>query len=234
VGIPSPVLVPPGPSWVLVNLDNPISLPVLGQFDPKLEEDRGKPICQKKPGILGGLAWIKYVGEEIGSVSFEFMAIGTTILDPFPLAAWLRLNELKSIDTTLGRPPRVLFTHGLMVVEGFITNIPDAPMEYWGGDNFIRSRIIRQIGPVRITITRIPKETTEISILTNFIPRNEETKFEELSLSQYGDARYAQTLAIYNQGVKDGQTLEIPRKSSGYVSKVTPVAPALGESIEGL
>jgi hypothetical protein len=234
VGIPSPVLVPPGPSWVLVNLDNPISLPVLGQFDPKLEEDRGKPIWQKKPGILGGLAWIKYVGEEIGSVSFEFMAIGTTILDPFPLAAWLRLNELKSIDTTLGRPPRVLFTHGLMVVEGFITNIPDAPMEYWGGDNFIRSRIIRQIGPVRITITRIPKETTEISILTNFIPRNEETKFEELSLSQYGDARYAQTLAIYNQGVKDGQTLEIPRKSSGYVSKVTPVAPALGESIEGL
>lgn len=229
-----PTRVPPGPTWILINYDNPISIPVLGQFDPKLEEDRGKPIWQQRPGILGGLPWMKFIGTELGGVTVEFMAIGTTILDPFPLAMWVRLNELSKSDDTLGRPPRVLFTHGLMVVEGFITDIPPAPMEYWGGDDFIRSRVIRQIGPVRFKITRIPKETAEVSLFTNYVSYDEETLFEDLALAQYGDARYAPTLAMYNQGIKVGGRLEIPRKKSGAVSKVTPLAPAFGDPIEGL
>lgn len=234
MGIPSPVSVPPGPSWVIVNLDNPVSLPVVGQFDPKIRETRGEPIWATRPGILGSQPWLRYVGRGIGTLKFEFLGIATTILDPFPFAAWTRLQELSHRDETLGRPPRVLFTHGAVVREGFITGLPEAPYEYWGGDNALRSRLIRQIGPVDITITILPKEPTELSFFTSYIQRTEDTLFEEVALSQYGDARYALSLDLYNQGVKNGETIEVPRKRSGSVTPRATVAPFLGDDIEGL
>jgi hypothetical protein len=197
-------------------------------------ESKGAPMWQRKPGILGAMAWLKFVGQDLSTVSFEFIGIATTILDAYPLAAWERLNELAAFDSSLGRPPMVLFTHGPMIVEGFITEIPEAPFEYWGGNNQIRSRIVRQIGPVRITITRVPKESTEISLTTNYVTKTEETRFEDLALLQYGDARYGQMLAVYNQGVKNEGKIEIPRKKSGLVPKTPLIAPYLDDSIEGL
>ena len=142
-------------------------------------------------------------------------------------------NELKQFDETLGRPPRIYFNHGLRLIEGFITDVPDAPIEYWG-PGILTSRIVRQIGPVRITITKIPKEPTVLGGGTNYITLTEETKFEDVSKLQYGEARYANTLAIYNQGKVEGEILELPRRGSGFISKLTPVAPYLDESIEGL
>jgi len=60
--MPSPIAFPPGPSWVLVNADQPLSLPVLGQFDPELRVQKGRPKWQSKDGIAGGMPWLKYTG----------------------------------------------------------------------------------------------------------------------------------------------------------------------------
>lgn len=226
--------VPPGPSWVIVNADNPLSLPLIGQFDPKIRQGKAKPIWQKKPGIAGALPWLKYVGENVTELSFEFHVIGLTITDVYPWLAWLRLNELASIDESLGRPPRVYFNHGLTLVEGFITSVPDAEFKHWSQGNVpaLNTRIVREIGPIRVTITKLPKKPSVLSVGTNFLPKTEETKFEEVAFTQYGDARYAQTLAIYNQGITDGETIEVPRKRSGDVSTITPVAPFFDDAID--
>jgi hypothetical protein len=218
----------------MINMDNVLSLPVVGQFDPRIQEDKGQPIWQVKPGVAGAQPFIKYTGVNISTMSFEFLAIGTTVLDPYPLLAWMRLNELAANDEALGHPPRIAFAHGPMVAEGFITSLPEAPFEYWGGDNAIRSRIVRQIGPVRITITRLPKDPMEISLKTSYVPYTEDVEFEDVCKSQYGDARLCQTLAIYNQGVLLGSRLELPRRKSGLVSNVTPIAPYQGDPIPGL
>jgi hypothetical protein len=232
--IPLPTTFPPGPTWLIVNYDNPLSFPVYGQFDPKISEDRGRPQWNLKPGILGSLPWLKYNGIGHQGITFEFTALSTTILDPYPLLAWFRLHELSLVDPSLGRPPIVLFTHGLIIYRGFLVDVPEAPMEYWGGHDFLRSRMIRQIGPVRIRLVKVPDVPFQIDPFTNYVAYTEETSFEELAKQQYGDARYAQTLALWNQGKRFGDTLEIPRRSSGVVSKVTPLAPYLGEPIEGL
>lgn len=224
----------PGPTWALINADNPLSLPVMGQFDPKIQENRGPPIWQKRPGIAGAPPWLKYTGENVSELTFEFFALSVNSLDLYPLLAWNRLNELAKVDETVGHPPRVIFNHGPMIAEGFITGIPSCPIEYWGGANVIRSRLIRQVGPVRITITRIPKDPTEVSVFTNFIPNTEHTTFESLARLQYGDARFAQSLAFWNQGQSIGEELELPRKASGVITQSAPVAPYLGEPIEGL
>lgn len=225
---------PVNPTWVLSSADSPLSLPVMGQFDPKIQIGDGSPIWQTKPGIMGAKPWIKYIGKNIGTMSFEFVAIATTVVDPFPVAAWRRLNELAEIDETLGRPHRVYFVHGPVVVEGYITGIPsEIPIEYWDG-NLVSARIVRQIGPVRINITRIPKDLTEISLSTNYVTRTEDTLYEELARAQYNDARYGQSLAIHNQGVAVNETIEVPRLKSGLVSKVPPLAPQLEDAIEGL
>ena len=97
----SPIAFPPGPSWVIINADNPISLPLLGQFDPKLQEQQGKPIWQKKPGLAGGLPWLKYVGQNLGHITIEVMFVGLSVIDPYPELAWFRLNELKDLALDL-------------------------------------------------------------------------------------------------------------------------------------
>ena len=224
---------PPGPTWIIINYDNPLSFPVMGQFDPGVRMSDGSPIWESKPGLGGGLAWLKFVGRDIGTLKFSFYALAVSVFDTYPLVAWKRINELATIDPTLGRPPRVLFTHGLILAEGFITEIPEAPMVYWGTDNsfggFFRSRMVREVGPVDITITRIPKEPAEISLSTGFITRTEETRFEEVSLKQYGDARYSQALELHNLGVKVEEKLEIPRKDRPEISRPVPLAPFLDE-----
>lgn len=234
MGIPTPTTFPPGPSWIVINYDNPISFPVWGQFDPKIQEDRGKPIWETKPGILGTLPWMKFIGTGLQGITFEFMALGTTILDPYPLVAWFRLHELSLPDPSLGRPPIILFNHGPMVYRGFITEVPEAPMEYWGGNDFIRSRIVRQIGPVRIRLTRIPDVPFQIDPFTSVVAFTEETNFEELAKQHYSDARFGPSLEQWNQGKKIGDQVEIPRLSSGVVDKTPTLAPFFGDSIEGL
>lgn len=214
---------PPGPTWTIINADQPASLPLVGQFDPKIQEQKGKPIWQTKAGIGGGLPWLKHVGVNLGFFTFEFNAIASTVIDQYPLLAWERLNELAAVDSTLGRPPRVRFNHGVFYAEGFITDIPEAPIMHWEG-NIVNSRIIRQIGPIRITITRVPKPPTELSLGTNYVTRTVETKFEELALQQYGDARYAQTLDAFNQGVRVEEQITLPRKNNDRLSTTTPVS----------
>lgn len=213
------------PTWTIVNLDNPISLPVGGQFDPKIEESRGAALWQIDPGILGSPASLHYIGEDAGFFTFEFMALGTTVIDPYPVAAWRRLNELSKFDDDLGRPPRILFTHGINTIEGFITEIPPAPQEYWGGRDLIRSRIVRQVGPVRIRITKIPKEKAEVSLFTLYIPYTPEVTFETLAKSQYGSADFANSLRDFNQGARIGGQLEVPRLDSKSVEDSSYVSP---------
>jgi hypothetical protein len=234
MGIPSPTTFPPGPTWVLVNYDNPISFPVWGQFDPKVREDRGKPMWDEKPGILGALPWLKYNGIGHHKITFEFYALATTILDFYPELAWFRLHELSLVDPSLGRPPVVLFTHGPLVYRGYITEVPEAPIKFWGGHDFLRSRKIQEIGPVKITITKLPDVPFQIDPFTNYVTYTEETVFEDLAKAQYGDARYAPSLAVYNQGIAVGETLELPRRSSGAVTKDQALAPYLEDAIEGL
>lgn len=234
MAIPLPLAFPPGPTWLVTDADNPVSLPVLGQFDPKIQDDKGKPIWQKKAAILGGSPWLKFIGTELGEMTFEFFALATNILDQYPLAAWNRLNELSGIDSALGRPPRVIFTYGVYIVEGFITQIPRAEFVYWGGDNLLRSRLIRQVGPVRITITKIPRSAASLPFSTNFVVNTEEIRFEDLSKTQYGDARFSQTLAIHNQGVRIDEMLELPRRDSDKISTTTPIAPYFDDPIVGV
>lgn len=231
----SPIKIPPGPSWVIINRDNPISLPVIGQFDPKVEQDRGKPIWQTKPGIFGAQPWLKFVGQDISSMTFEFHMITTTILDPMPLLMWERLVELSKFNESLGRPPRIIFSHGINTVEGFITELPAAmPMAYWGGSNIIRSRMVREVGPGRVKITKIPYDLPmELPSFTNYVPFTEDTNFEELARAQYGDARYAPSLNAYNQGRKVGGTIDIPRQRSGAVTREAPISPVFGPLIPG-
>lgn len=234
MGIPTPTRLPPGPTWLLVNYDNPLSMPVTGQFDPKIQEDRGQPKWQMKDGIAGGLPWMKHTGIGHQSITFEFLAISTTVLDPYPLAAWFRLHELSLADPATGRPPVVMFTHGPIVYRGFLVEVPEAPMEYWGGHDFIRSRFVRQVGPVRIKLVKLPDVPFSIEPFTSYVTMTEETLFEDLARQQYGDARFAESLREWNQGRAVGDTLELPRKSSGVITRTVPASPYFGEAIEGL
>jgi hypothetical protein len=224
----------PGPTWTLVSADSPLSAPVAGQFDPNVQENRGTPIWQKRPGIAGAPPWIKYTGENVSELTFEFLAIAVNSIDTYPMLAWNRLNELAKPDDTVGRPPRVIFTHGPMIAEGFITAIPTAPIAYWGNSGTVKSRLVRQVGPIRITITRIPKDPTVVSLFTNFVQQTEETTYESLSRIQYGDARYAQSVRDWNQGNTTGDQIELPRKSSRVIEETVEEPVYLSDPIEGL
>ncbi len=224
----------PGPTWQIINADNPLSIPVAGQFDPKVQENKGPPIWQKRPGIAGAPPWLKFVGRNVSELTFEFYALAINSLDQYPILAWNRLNQLAEIDETLGRPPRIIFKRGPLIAEGYLTSIPFCPMEFWGGANIIRSELVREVGPVRLTITRIPKDPADVSLFTSYVRNTDQTTFENLSRLQYGDARYAQSLAEWNQGRAVGEELELPRKSSGAVDTSSEPSALLSDSIEGL
>lgn len=219
------------PTWSIVNADDPISLPLMGQFEPQVKRSHGDPIWVKKPGILGGQGWLRYVGRNLETLKFTFHAISNNVLDFYPSAAWDRLQELSRLDPTLGRPPRVYFVYGLTIVQGYITAVPEAPFDHWPN-----TRLPREIGPVEIEITLVPGEETVLSISTNYVVMTEDTLFEDLAKTQYGDAMYGPSLAELNQGMVVGDTLSIPRKSYPGISKRVDVAPMfdIEDVIEGL
>jgi hypothetical protein len=227
------VNIPPGPTWGIVNMDNYLSVPLPGQFDPKLVVGKTRPIWQRRPGLAGAKPWVKYVGNDVGQVSFEFYVVGLTVTDIYPEFAWMRLQELASSDEALGRPPRIMFMHGLRAYQGYITDVPEMPIEYWSG-GLLNSRIVRAIGPGRVTITLAPDAEPLLSLGTSYIPKTEGTLFEDLAKTQYGDARYGQGLTEYNQGVGLNETIEMPRKSLGLVTRDVFVAAYFEDSIEGL
>lgn len=231
LGFPFPVFGnPPTPTWQLYNADTPIELPLIGQFDPEVKESNGKPIWSKKPGIGGGQPWLKYVGKDNAVLEFTFHCIAVNQLDQYPAAALKKLQELAEVDSELGRPPRVYFVYGFKIVEAYITELPESfPTRTW-----FKSSIIREVGPVQVILTPIPTKKVELSIGTNYVPRTENTLFEELSRTQYGDARYAHALDEVNQNVQAGETLELPRKSDTRLVKIVDLAPALSDEIEGL
>ena len=103
----------PGPSWVLINYDNPLSFPVMGQFDPEIRDNPGGPIWQTKPGIAGGLPWLKFTGRNLGSITIRFLAISVTTLDLYPILAWKRIQELATVDEIFS-DPRHPYTQGLL------------------------------------------------------------------------------------------------------------------------
>lgn len=222
------------PTWAITNADDFFSLPLMGQFEPGIVRSDGAPIWVKKPGIFGGKAWIKYIGHRVSTLKFNFHCISRDILDQYPASALVKLNELAAVDSSLGRPPRIYFAYGTTVVEGFITDIPEIPVKYWENGGFVSSRLVREVGPVQVTITHIPKTEIEISLFTNFVVFTEDASYEEIAKRQYGDPRYAQSLAVYNQGAVRGDTIEVPRKSNDVITKVVRIAPFLDDAIEGL
>lgn len=221
---------PPILTWVIVNADTPLELPLIGQFDPEAKISAGKPMWSKKPGIAGGAPWLKYVGKKNGELKFTFHCIAVNGIDLYPMMALAKLQELASVDKDLGHPPRVYFAYGLMIVEGFITDLPDVfPTKTW-----FRTSVIREVGPVEVGITILPAEEIQLFSGTNFIMRTDDIKFEELSKNQYQDARFGQALDKFNQGVKVNEILELPKRSNPAITRTVPTAPGWDDSIEGL
>ncbi len=231
------------PTWMIINADSSFDLPLMGQFDPDPTVDGGKPIWVKKPGIAGGNPWMKYVGKGHETLTFLYHAIAANVADLYPSASWEKLNELASVDSVLGRPPRVFFIHGLTIVEGYITNIPKARMDHWEN-----TRIVREMGPVQVEITIIPN-SFELPVSTNFVQWTEHLSFEDICRRQYGDARYAHSVMLYNQGTKkfpaeepaddaeeEDFTLELPRRYNPEITKLVDIAPFYDttDAIEGL
>lgn len=219
------------PTWMLVNVDSPLELPLMGQFQPDVKRSFGDPIWVKRPGILGGKPWLRYVGRGNETLKFTFHGISNTIIDLYPSAAWERLKELSSIDATLGRPPKVCFIHGLEIVQGYITSLPEAAIDYWP-----LTRLPREIGPIEVEITIYDVEPVSLALSTNYVVITDGTTYEALAKAQYAEPRYAPSLAEYNQGKVVGDTAEIPRKSNSAISKTVKICPymVLDEDITGL
>jgi hypothetical protein len=216
---------------MLINVDSPSELPLMGQFQPQVKRSFGEPIWVKRPGILGGKPWLRYVGRGSETLTFTFHGISNTIVDLYPSAAWERLKELSSIDATLGRPPKVCFIHGLEIVQGYITTLPEAPIDYWPS-----TRLPREIGPIEIEITISDVESVSLTLSTNYVILTEDTTYEALAKAQYADSRFGPSLAEYNQGKVIGDTAEVPRKNNPAISKVVSVCPymSLEDDIDGL
>jgi hypothetical protein len=216
---------------LVINVDSPLELPLMGQLQPEVKRSYGDPIWVKRPGILGGKPWLRYVGRGNETLKFTFHAIANTIIDLYPSAAWERLKELSSIDATLGRPPKVCFVHGLEIVQGYITALPEAPIDYWP-----LTRMPREIGPIEVEITIFEVDSVSLTLSTNYVVLTDDTTYEELSKAQYADPRYAPSLAEYNQGKSSGDTAEIPRKSNPAITKTVSMSPymVLDDDIAGL
>jgi hypothetical protein len=216
-------------TWSLKNLDASDAPDLVGQFDPELTINRGELIWTKRPGILGNSPWLKYVGRGSEEWNITFHMIATNVLDTYPQVAWARLNSMATYDRSLGRPCRVLFSYGPHVLEGYITELPDAKIEYFGGriHNLSGQRQILSIGPTKFTITAIPRPLAEPSTSTNFVKVEDSTTFESIALDQYGDARYGQALAEYNYGAEVDDTLEVPPLGTPGLSLSVATSPLI-------
>lgn len=209
------------PTWQLSSLDSPLDVPVMGQFKPDVRRKVGAPIWNKRPGILGSEPYVRYIGKDADSLVFRFHCIAMNITDLYPEAAYARLLELAKYDSTLGRPPQVAFVYGTTLVKGYITNIPEVPVDYW-----LNTRMPREIGPIDVEITEIPVQLAVTSESTAYVPYTDDLLMEEACLAQYGEARLAPLIALWNQGVVVGETLELPRRSHAALTRTAPVAPA--------
>lgn len=194
-------------TWVITNLDKPNELPLMGMFEPNIVLSGGEPIWAKRPGIGGGQPWLRHIGRHANVLKWSFHAVAVNIVDGYPSAAYEKLLAWSRIDTALGRPPRISFVYGPVVMDGFITDLPEAPLEYWEN-----TRVLRQIGPMVVSITEAPAAPASLATGTAYATMTANTQFEELASAQYQDARFGQLLAIYNDGVRDGDTIEMPNK----------------------
>ncbi len=219
------------PTWALVNADSPLEVPLMGQFDPLVKRSHGDPIWVKRPGLMGGQPWLKYVGRGNETLKFTFHAISNSIIDVYPSAAWNKLQELAQIDITLGRPPKLYFVYGATIVQGFITSLPEGPFDFW-----LNTRLPREIGPVEVELTLVMTNPIIASISTNYVILTEGTTYEQLARTQFNDALYGPSLAEYNQGKRLGDIVEIPRKNHPAMRKRVSVSPfmRLDDDIEGL
>lgn len=216
---------------MLINVDSPLELPLMGQFQPNVKRSFGDPIWAKRPGILGGKPWLRFIGRSNETLKFTFHCIANTIVDVYPSAALARLKELSSIDATLGRPPKVCFVYGVEIVRGFVTSLPEVDIDYWP-----MTRIAREIGPIEVEITISQVDSITLSLSTNYVVLTDSTTYEELAKTQYADSRYAAALSEYNQGVLIGGTAEVPRKVNPAIRKIVSVSPymRLDDDISGL
>jgi hypothetical protein len=225
------------PTWAVINADDPLSLPLMGQFNTDVAFGGGKPIWAIRPGIAGGQAWMQYVGEHPVELVFTFHGIANDILDFYPQVGWSRLKELAERDDTLGRPPRVWFVHGLTIFEGYITSFGDPSFKYWQHDNLVTQRSVREVGPVQVTITIVPGTEIEFAIGTAYILHTgNELVYEEIAKAKYGSAMFGAALRDYNQGVVEGGQVEAPRRENPELVKISSVSPYFdtSDAIEGL
>lgn len=214
------------PTWVIINADDPISLPLMGQFNTDLTWVGGKPIWAKRPSIAGGQQWLQHVGSTPLELSFVFHGISNDVLDFYPSIAWNRLQELARRDDSLGRPPLVWLLHGLTLVQGYITGYDDPQIQYWQHDNLLTQRFIREIGPVKVTMSVIPGDEYKVALSTSYaLHAGSETLFEEIAKNKFGDAMYSMALREYNQGAVEGGQVEIPRKQNSNMTKTVSVSP---------
>ena len=208
------------PTWAVLNVDDQRSLPLMGQFNTDISWVGGKPIWAKRPAIAGGDQWMQYVGTTPLDMQFTFHAISNDVLDQYPVVAWKRLKELAARDASLGRPPLVWFVHGKTLVQGYITSYGDPVVKHWQSDSQAMRRIVREIGPVQVTITIRPGPRHEISLSTSYVLHTgSELVYEELAKTKFGDAAYGASLREYNQGKVEGQQIEIPHKQNPNVKR---------------
>lgn len=215
-----PVPVNGVPTWQLASLDSPLEMPLMGQFKPEVRRKTGAPLWTKRPGILGSAPYIRYTGKEADTLVFRFHCIAMNITDLYPSAAYSRLLELARYDTTLGRPPQVVFVYGTTMVTGYITDVPEVAIDYWQN-----TRMPREIGPIDVEITEIPVQPAITSESTSYVVYTDDLLLEETCLTQYGDSRLAPLIALWNQGVVPGDTLELPRRSHEALTRSSVVAP---------
>lgn len=219
------------PTWMVINMDTPLELPLMGQFQPNVKRSYGEAIWSKRPGVYGSKPWLRYVGHSGETLKFTFHAIANTIVDLYPSAAWERIKQLSTLDPTLGRPPKVMFIHGLEIVQGHITAVPEADIDFW-----LNSRMPREIGPVEITIDISDPEPVSLTLSTNYVLLTEDTTLEDVAKAHYGDPRFAASLDEYNQGKVVGDIIEVPRKGNPSISRTVSLSPyfSTSDDIEGL
>lgn len=221
------------PTWLIVNADSFLSEPLTGQFDPEIKITDGEPIWVDKPAILGGQPFFKYIGRGNRKLRFTFHGLAHNITDQYPAMALSRIQEFTAYDSTLGHPPRLYFYYGTTLVEGYITGLPEIPITYWPNTLL---RLIREVGPIEVTMTLVPQTEVAISISTNYVVITDDLLPEETCLAQYDDPRFWMAISEYNQGKRSGDVLELPRKINPAVSRTVSVAAFLStrDIISGL
>lgn len=204
-------------------MDDPISLPLMGQFNTNVSWPGDKPVWVVKDGLAGGQHWMQHVGTTARKMTFTYHAIANDVWDFYPGISWLWLSNLTKRDDSLGRPPRVMFIHGLTIVQGYITEVGDPTVQYWESQRQVL-RTAREIGPVNVTITTLPTTDYDISFSTSYEAFDSVSSYEDLARSKYGDARFGPSVREYNQGKRSGDQVELPHIRNTALTKRQPLS----------